>query len=98
MAKPVAVQGHALDPHDPESFGFAFVGEVTGAHGARPGHYFAYFAYFAIRLISSCLQGVHGDVRVRADDFLCDQGAVFPVVLQSNQVLQATILQRIWPA
>ncbi|CAE7757793.1 unnamed protein product [Symbiodinium pilosum] len=43
-------EGHALDPHDPESFGFAFVGEVTGAHG------------------------VHGDVRVRADDFLCDQG------------------------
>ncbi|CAJ1416214.1 unnamed protein product [Effrenium voratum] len=43
-------EGHALDPHDPESFGFAFVGVVTGAHG------------------------VHGDVRVRADDFLCDQG------------------------
>ena len=27
------LQGHALDPHDPESFGFAFVGVVTGAHG-----------------------------------------------------------------
>ncbi|CAK9050417.1 unnamed protein product, partial [Durusdinium trenchii] len=43
-------EGHTLDPHDPESFGFAFVGTVTGAHG------------------------VHGDVRVRADDFICDQG------------------------
>eukprot|EP00435_Cladocopium_sp_Y103_P070711 s109_g35.t2 len=43
-------EGHSLDPHDPESFGFAFVGTVTGAHG------------------------VNGDVRVRADDFLCDQG------------------------
>lgn len=40
----------ALDPHDPESFGFGLVGEVTGAHG------------------------IHGDVRVRADDMLCDQG------------------------
>ena len=26
-------EGHTLDPHDPESFGFAFVGTVTGAHG-----------------------------------------------------------------
>ncbi|CAE8639268.1 unnamed protein product [Polarella glacialis] len=43
-------EGEALDPHDPESFGFGFVGEVTGAHG------------------------IHGEVRVRADDFLCDQG------------------------
>lgn len=40
----------AVDPHDPESFGFGLVGEITGAHG------------------------IHGDVRVRADDFLCDQG------------------------
>lgn len=40
----------AIDPHDPESFGFALVGEITGAHG------------------------IHGDVRVRADDFVCDQG------------------------
>jgi len=43
-------EGHHLDPHDPESFGFAFVGTVTGAHG------------------------VNGEVRVRADDFICDQG------------------------
>lgn len=43
-------QGEALDPHDPESFGFSLIGEVTGAHG------------------------IHGEVRVRADDFLCDQG------------------------
>mmetsp|Transcript_74557 Transcript_74557/g.210236 ORF Transcript_74557/g.210236 Transcript_74557/m.210236 type:complete len:831 (-) Transcript_74557:50-2542(-) len=40
----------AVDPHDPESFGFAFVGEVTGCHG------------------------LHGDVRVRADEDLCAQG------------------------
>eukprot|EP00931_Biecheleriopsis_adriatica_P095894 TRINITY_DN6953_c0_g1_i1.p1 TRINITY_DN6953_c0_g1~~TRINITY_DN6953_c0_g1_i1.p1 ORF type:complete len:655 (-),score=152.58 TRINITY_DN6953_c0_g1_i1:42-1985(-) len=43
-------QGQAIDPHDPESFGFSIVGEVTGAHG------------------------IHGDVRVRVEDFLCDQG------------------------
>ncbi|CAE8676790.1 unnamed protein product, partial [Polarella glacialis] len=30
-------EGEALDPHDPESFGFGFVGEVTGAHGQRLG-------------------------------------------------------------
>ena len=48
-------EGHTLDPHDPESFGFAFVGTVTGAHG------------------------VNGDVRVRADDFLCDQGGIIEI-------------------
>lgn len=40
----------SIDPHDPESFGFGLVGEITGAHG------------------------VWGDVRIRADDMLCDQG------------------------
>jgi len=40
----------AIDPHDPESFGFAYVGEITGSHG------------------------IQGDVRVRVDDFLMEQG------------------------
>jgi len=40
----------AVDPHDPESFGFAYIGEITGAHG------------------------LHGEVRVRADDFVCNSG------------------------
>jgi hypothetical protein len=31
-------EGHTLDPHDPESFGFAFVGTVTGAHGTLVIH------------------------------------------------------------
>eukprot|EP00930_Biecheleria_cincta_P005804 TRINITY_DN106762_c0_g1_i1.p1 TRINITY_DN106762_c0_g1~~TRINITY_DN106762_c0_g1_i1.p1 ORF type:complete len:648 (-),score=113.57 TRINITY_DN106762_c0_g1_i1:68-2011(-) len=43
-------QGENLDPHNPESFGFSFVGIVTGAHG------------------------INGEVRVRVDDFICDQG------------------------
>eukprot|EP00929_Paragymnodinium_shiwhaense_P074594 TRINITY_DN38188_c0_g1_i1.p1 TRINITY_DN38188_c0_g1~~TRINITY_DN38188_c0_g1_i1.p1 ORF type:complete len:631 (+),score=167.53 TRINITY_DN38188_c0_g1_i1:78-1970(+) len=47
-----------IDPHDPESFGFAFVGTVTGAHG------------------------ISGDVRVRVDDFLCEQGYDPAVYLQ----------------
>eukprot|EP00933_Yihiella_yeosuensis_P030370 TRINITY_DN24015_c0_g1_i1.p1 TRINITY_DN24015_c0_g1~~TRINITY_DN24015_c0_g1_i1.p1 ORF type:complete len:664 (-),score=112.38 TRINITY_DN24015_c0_g1_i1:78-2069(-) len=43
-------EGEALDPHDPESFGFGFVGTVTGAFG------------------------ISGEVRVVADEALCQEG------------------------
>jgi len=40
----------AIDPHDPESFGFSYIGEITGAFG------------------------LHGEVRIRADDDLVQAG------------------------